>query len=265
MNEIEKLRNTYNNPHNLQEKQRTEEIINNHIKLIETQVVAMKSTIDNTTRNMKQLWEQRTALHNILHKQEKVTRAAEKPITIPQQINMLKQPIDTRSVTQEITYEQARPVQCQKITDANISVHASHVETLECSVIPIPEHTFLIVELDLPHKWLYDYKIIQLSKQIKNNKCIVQIDLDSVPQQHKHITEVSGVKNGYIDIYVNNGTNKVYNIRIISITNFVALDSMSTNGTSESDMRSIVLSCLQTDDQSRVLLIGRLCGIRTCF
>lgn len=284
MNEIEKLRIMYNITQNLQEKQDIAEKINNHIKTIEKQVIVMKSTIDNTTRNMDLLWEQRTALYNILHNQEKIIPVVEEKSKIPHQINMLKQHVNTQTV----------PEQYPKTTDENISVQLRSNEALVNLTTPnlvqlqsdkapvnltTPNtvHTVLIVELDLPHKWLYDYKITQLSKQIKNNRCIVKIDLDSVPQQHIHITEVSGVKNGYVDIYVNIGVNKIYNIRIISDAKLVglsqrvvALDSRVPTSTLESDsvrvgndMRNMIALLQPVLDPSQVLLIGLMCGIRT--
>lgn len=238
MNEIEKLRLMYNTTQNSQEKQCIAEKIDSHIKNIEKQVVVMKANVDKTIINMDLLWEQRTALYNILHKQEKniPSLSVEEQPKNPHQINMLKRSVDTQSVSE------------------NISAHIQPSKAPENIVTSNAAHAVLIVEIYLPHKWLYDYKITQLSKHIKNNRCIVKIDLDSVPQQHIHITEESGVKSGYVDIYVNVGVDKIYNIRITSDYSRIARDMR--------DMVSVILSVI---DSPQLLLVGIMCGIRTSF
>lgn len=248
MNEIEKLRTMYDNSQNLQEKQKIAEKINDHIKRIEEQVIAMKTTIDTTTRNMSLLWERRTLLHNILHKQEEMTPVVEEPPIVQHQINMLKQSMPPQIITKEFECGQTL-LEHTPDSEQHSTVTNENISTLLCPDESV--HTAIIAEIELPRKWLYSYTITILSKQIKKNRCIVKIDLDSVPQQHRHITEVSGVKNGYVDIYINDGVDKIYNIRITPDISAVTQEMISL-------LR--LESC-----SSQTLLIGILCGIRTCF
>jgi hypothetical protein len=259
MNEIEKLRTMYNNSQNLQEKQKIAETINDHIKRIEEQVIAMKTTIDTMNRNMSLLWEHRTLLHNILHKKEEMTPVVENSPIVQYQINMLKQSITPQIIPKEFECGQTllkhtTNSEQHSTTNENISTLLRRDESLENPTRLDSVHTAIIVEIELPRKWLYSYKITILSKQIKKNRCIVKIDLDSVPQQHRHITEVSGVKKGYVDIYINDGVDgvdKIYNIRITSDISAVTREMISLIRP-----ESII---------SQTLLIGILCGIRTCF